>query len=98
MDRYACAAIIVAAAMNDDDEASKHRRSKWSEDWLLKRDSLGSFNTLHQEMKLDRSLFRSYIGKPPETFDIILARIGPKIQKSTPRFHLAFDWKQLSCI
>ena len=56
---YECEAVLVAGSMmmNEVEQAKR----KWSEDWLLRRNEIGSYATLNQELKLEQKLFCKYI-------------------------------------
>ena len=45
-----------------------------------------------QEMRVgDSAAFRNFLRMPPEMFDEMLARIGPRIQKMHTNYRLAID-------
>ena len=76
-DTYACAAVVVGSYLQD----SRPPRKIWTEDWLLKRDVLGSYATLQKELRLSSKLFNKYLRMPVETYEYILSKISPIIRK-----------------
>ena len=50
----------------------------------------GQYDALMQEMRVsDSAAFRNFLLMPPEMFDEMLARIGPRIQKMDTNYRLA---------
>ena len=59
----ACAAIIVAAGVDE----RRRERSVWSENWLTKRDTHGSYASLYNDLKIKHNLFLRYLRIPEST-------------------------------
>ena len=51
----------------------------WVKPWLLRRATLGHYDTLMQESRGD---FKSYLRMEPEMFREMLDRVSPRIEKS----------------
>ena len=72
----------IRQALNEDiRQAKRRRKAKWCEKWLLKRDLKVNFNNFRQELRLESKLFKKYLRMKIPTFDFILKRIRPLIQK-----------------
>ena len=55
----------------------------WVKPWLLRRVTLGHYDTLMQElMRESRGDFKSYLRMEPEIFRETLDRVSPRIEKS----------------
>ena len=80
----ACAAIIVA--YEDDHRATRKQRSTWTNDWLLKRNELGSYATLQRELRFSEKLYHKYLCMPVPVFDLLLSRVQPYIERQDTVF------------
>lgn len=61
----------------------QRRRTMWVKPWLLRRVTLGHYDTLMQElMRESRGDFKSYLRMEPEMFREMLDRVSPRIEKS----------------
>ena len=58
----------------------QRRRTMWVKPWLLRRVTLGHYDTLMQELMLEsRGDFKSYLRMEPEMFREMLDRVSPRI-------------------
>ncbi|XP_078481877.1 uncharacterized protein LOC101243083 [Ciona intestinalis] len=67
----------------------KHRRSRscWVHSILKRRNTLGEYHRLLQEMRLEREAnFMTYFRMPPAVFDTLLKLVAPKIKKMTTNY------------
>ena len=79
---YACSALVLGACLAAEEIRQQEvHRSKWVEDWLLERETRGSFALLHRELRLHSKLFKKYLNMSVPTFDFILSKIKHRIAK-----------------
>ena len=58
------------------------RRRCWCRPWISRREQLGQYHTLMRELReKDPQEFINYMRMPPEMYDYILERVGPRIEK-----------------
>jgi hypothetical protein len=62
------------------------RRRTWVHEIIRKRQELGEFHRLVQELRLDQQRFLQYFRMTPETFDNLLHVVGPHIRKQTTNY------------
>ena len=62
------------------------RRRTWVHEIIRKRQELGEFHRLVQELRLDQQIFLQYFRMTPETFDNLLHVVGPHIHKQTTNY------------
>ena len=77
--------FLVAAILLEDQwqHQQQRRRTMWVKPWLLRRVTLGHYDTLTQElMRESRGDFKSFLRMEPEMFRDILDRVAPRIEKS----------------
>ena len=66
----------------------QRRRTMWAKPWLLRRVTLGHYDTLMQElMRESRGDFKSYLRMEPEMFREMLDRVSPVIVRSSCGAH-----------
>ena len=87
--------MAAARAMDDEEEylllliVSIRRASKrriWIHDIIKKREELGEFHRLVQELKLDSERFRIYFRITPVMFEELLSLIAPHISPSSTNY------------
>ena len=60
----------------------EQRRRIWTRQWIARRPQFGMFDQLLVELrKEDQASFINFMRMPPEMFDELVARVGPRIQK-----------------
>ena len=60
----------------------RQRRRHWVREWLLRRQELGQYHRLMPELRAeDPTSFVNFLRVPPEMFDELLTRVGPRITK-----------------
>ena len=75
-----CAAIIIAAAL----KKKRKKRLGWVKTRLLKRDKKGAYNNVIQELRfLDMENYRRYLRMNTETFEELLHRVTPLLEKKS---------------
>ena len=67
-------AVGIVIALNE----KKRKRSKWTKDWLLKRDQISHTN-LMKELKLDPDEWRNYMRMDESTYLELLNMVTPFI-------------------
>jgi len=72
--------LVAAILLKDQTQhQQQRRRTMWVKPWLLRRVTLGHYDTLMQElMRESRGNFKSFLRMEPEMFD----RVAPRIEKS----------------
>ena len=84
--RTAAAAVVVGIIVKTKNKIDKKRkkRSIWVRPWLNRRDRLGVYNTLVEELRAeDHNEYQRFLRMTPESFDELLRLIGGDIQKQT---------------
>jgi hypothetical protein len=64
----------------------RRRRTVWIHPILRRRQQLGEFHRLVQELRLDEQRFFQYFRMTPETFENLLHIVGPHIRKQTTNY------------
>ena len=72
----------------------RRTRTKWIHEILRKRQRLGEFHRLVQELRLDEPRFNQYFRMTPRTFDNLLHIVGPYIRKQTTNYRKAINPEQ----
>jgi hypothetical protein len=68
------------------------KRRFWVRPWVLRREELGSYSTLMEELRLeDVSGFINFMRVEPQMFQELLARVGERITKKDTSFHKALE-------
>ena len=66
----------------------KHRkkRSVWVKPWLQRRNKLGVYHTLLQELRIEaEDEYKKFLRMSPEVFDELLTLVKPEIEKETTK-------------
>jgi len=66
----------------------KHERRFWIHDVITRRDELGEYHRLVQELRHDPERFPRYFRMSTSQFDMLLDLIGPEIEK------LSTNWRR----
>ena len=77
--------FLVAAILLEDQRQhqQQRRRTMWVKPWLLRRVTLGHYDTLMQElMRESRRDFKSFLRTEPEMFRDMVDHVAPHIEKS----------------
>ncbi len=61
-------------------------RRVWIHEIIRKKQELGEFHRLVQELRLDQQRFLQYFRMSPEAFDNLLHIVGPHIRKQTTNY------------
>ncbi|XP_015905945.1 uncharacterized protein [Parasteatoda tepidariorum] len=78
----ALSATIMAVAAASAMKKKEKKRSKWSREWLLRRNKMGAYHSLMAELKLeDPGAFRNFVRMDEESFLILLEKVSPMISK-----------------
>ena len=77
-DLLLCAAAIAIIAKKK--KVNKRKRSKWSKDWLLKRQELSHLNLLN-ELRLEPEDWFNYLRMDEETYMELLQIVTPQIKR-----------------
>jgi len=97
--------FLVAATLLEDQRQhqQQRRRTMWVKPWLLRRVTLGQYDTLMQElMRESRGDFKTFLRMELEMFREMLDRVAPRIEKSqdgrplSPGLKLAITLRFLS--
>ena len=80
---YTCCALLLGCWLLQEEEPRKIRkREVRSHDWLLARETKGSYASLHRVLRSTPNLFTEYLHMPQEMFAMILERVRPLIEKT----------------
>ena len=83
----AIAAIIIAVVSRKKHKNRKNK-SDWVKPWLRRRERLGIYNTLMQELHVEESeVYQKFLRLSPEMFDELLVLVEPYIQRKTTVLH-----------
>ena len=85
---YACAAIVVAAVLSRKMKPKRKRR-KWVNNWLLQREEKGSYGGLFSDLSLKFEFFKQFLRIPLPTFQLLLEKIRPLIEKQDTHLRAA---------
>ena len=72
----------------------RRARRYWTRPWLsvARRRAFGMYDQLLMELRReDQTAFKNFMRMPPEMFDEILARVGPRIEKQHTFFREPID-------
>ena len=76
----ACAAIVLASALSK--KKKRKSRKVWVKSWLINKDTKSAHNNILRELRLDDvENFRRYLRMNTETFDELVRRVTPLIEK-----------------
>ena len=65
----------------------RRRRRHWVRPWIGRRKQFGLYDQLMVELRNeDQASFTNFLRMPPDMFDELLARLGPRITKKTTFF------------
>ena len=65
----------------------RKRREVWVRPWIGRRRQFGLYDQLLVKLRQeDQKLFKNFMRMPPDMFDELLARVGPRITKQTTRY------------
>ena len=65
----------------------RRRREVWVRPWIGRRRQFGLYDQLLVELRQeDQKSFKNFMRMPPDMFDELLARVGPRITKQTTRY------------
>ena len=65
----------------------RRRREVWVRPWIGRRRQFGLYDQLLVELRQeDQKSFKNLMRMPPDMFDELLARVGPRITKQTTRY------------
>ncbi|KAM7294246.1 hypothetical protein ISCGN_023763 [Ixodes scapularis] len=87
----ASAAVALLCAIDSDDEAPlrKKPRSKWTSKWLQRVHQQGAYENLMRELALeDTEAYRRWIRMDTGSFEDLLSRVRPLIEKEDTNFRL----------
>ena len=86
----ACAALVVGVLMEEETEKPKKReRRNWVNQWLLKRETQGSYGGLFTELCSENEIFKKYLRIPLPTFEFLLEKVRPIIEKEDTHLRAA---------
>lgn len=81
----ACTAIIAASILLLDDIDNEEQdpiRTKWVNDWVKKRETMGCYTQLMQELRFESPvLFRNFLRMSTTEFDFLESLVAPLISK-----------------
>ena len=72
----------------------RKRRTKWALDWRtqLERQMYGPYHRLMVKLRAtDTKAFRNFMRMPPEMFDELLDRVGPRLTKRTTNWRTPME-------
>ena len=76
------AAIIAIAIRRHRHRRNRRKRLLWTRPWILKREQFGAYHCLLQELRAsDRIGLKNYLRMNQSSFNEILNRVAPIIQK-----------------
>ena len=85
------AAIVVIAALNK----QRKKRKCWVRPWIGRRNALGAYNTLLQELHIeDPQQLRSFLRMTAKDLEEILRLTGPIISKKDTNMRQAISAKE----
>ena len=68
------------------------RRRFWARPWIGRRRQFGLYDQLLVELRNeDQESFKNFMRMPPEMFDELLTRVGPRITKQNTHYIEALD-------
>ena len=78
----AAAVLIIAILRKRKQRKFRKKRSTWVKPWLLRREKLGIYNTLVNELRLEEEAdYKKFLRMTPEIFDELLSFIEVDITK-----------------
>ena len=68
-------------------EGEEEKEEVWVRQWIGRRRQFGLYDQLLVELRQeDQKSFKNFMRMPPDMFDELLARVGPRITKQTTRY------------
>ena len=86
----AAAAVVIGVLLKRGKSKQRKKRSVWVKPWLQRRNKLGVYHTLLQELRMEaEEEYKKFLRMSPELFDGLLILVKPEI------WHLCFcmQWK-----
>ena len=78
---YCMMAAVADKQKKEEEEDQGRGKREWECELVKKRDQLGSYALILQELRQDAKKFKQHTRLTPELFDILLELVEPAIQK-----------------
>lgn len=79
--------VLLALALLIRNRRRQRRRSCWKKPWIADHDKHGSFNSLLPSLRRhDPSAFKNYLRMDEDTFNHLLIKVQPLIEKQNTSF------------
>ena len=89
-DEYACAALVAAVLIHEKNEKnSKQKQSKWVNGQLSQQENKDCYGGLFLELYSESEIFKQYLRIPQSTFQLLLERVRPIIEKQDTHLRAA---------
>jgi hypothetical protein len=70
----------------------RRRRRVWVRPWISRRLDFGLYDQLLVELRNeDQGAFKNFMRMPPDMYDELLRRVGPRITKQNTKYRLPLD-------
>ena len=80
----AAAAVVIGVLLKRRKSKERKKRSVWVKPWLQRRNKLGVYHTLLQELRMEaEEEYKQLLRMSPELFDELLILVKPEIEKET---------------
>ena len=77
------AAVVIGVLLKRRKSKQRKKRSVWVKPWLQRRNKLGVYRTLLQELRMEAEEYKQFLRMSPELFDELLILVKPEIEKET---------------
>ena len=82
----AAAAVIIGVLLKRRKTEHRKKCSVWVKPWLQRRNKLGVYHTLLQELRIEaEDEYKKFLRMSPEVFDKLLTLVKPEIEKETTK-------------
>ncbi len=70
----------------------RRRRSVWVRPWITRRLDFGLYDQLLVELRNeDQGAFKNFMRMPPDMYDELLRRVGPRITKQNTKYRFVLN-------
>ena len=77
-------AVVIGVLLKRRKSKQRKKRSVWVKPWLQRRNKLGVYHTLLQELRMEaEEEYKQFLRMSPELFDELLILVKPEIEKET---------------
>jgi len=100
-DIIACSLHLMTTIMNKKQKLNERaqKRKIWQRDWIAKRTQHGAYHGLVQEIRAtDPSAYRNFVRMDEESFETLLQRLTPSIQRQDTILREAIPPEERLCL